>query len=107
MIVPDPNPHQLARSTMKHTISVTEAARNFADIVSRVFYRGERFVLERGGKPVAQLIPVPRGGRLGDLPGLLEDVPHLSIEEAEALGRDVNEARDSLPELHDEDPWES
>ena len=36
---------------MKHTISVTEAARNFADIVSRVFYRGERFVLERGGRP--------------------------------------------------------
>ncbi len=92
---------------MKHTISVTEAARNFADIVSRVFYRGERFVLERGGKPVARLIPVPRGGRLGDLPGLLEAVPRLSIEDAEALGRDVHEARESLPELSDEDPWES
>ena len=92
---------------MKHTISVTEAARNFADIVSRVFYRGEQFVLERGGRPVARLIPVPRGGRLGDLPGLLEAVPRLSVAEAEALGRDMNEARDSLPELRDEDPWES
>ena len=92
---------------MKHTISVTEAARNFADIVSRVFYRGERFVLERGGKPVARLIPIPRGGRLGDLPGLLEAVPRLSSEEAEALDRDVHEARESLPELGGEDPWES
>ena len=92
---------------MKHTISVTEAARNFADIVSRVFYRGERFVLERGGRPVARLVPVPRGGRLGDLPGLLEAVPRLSIQEAEALGRDVHEAKDSLPELSDADPWES
>ena len=92
---------------MKHTISVTEAARNFADIVSRVFYRGERFVLERGGKPVARLIPVPRGGRLGDLPDLLEAGPRLSDEEAQALGRDVDEARESLPELGDEDPWES
>ena len=92
---------------MKHTISVTEAARNFADIVSRVFYRGERFVLERGGRPVARLIPVPRGGRLGDLPGLLDAVPRLSIEEAEALGRDVREARESFPELRKEDPWES
>ena len=92
---------------MKLTISVTEAARNFADIVSRVFYRGEHFVLERGGRPVARLIPVPRGGRLGDLPGLLEDVPRLSTEEAEALGRDVHEARESLPELRDEDPWAS
>ena len=92
---------------MKHTISVTEAARNFADIVSRVFYRGERFVLERGGKPVARLIPVPRAGRLGDLPALLEFVPCLSVDEAEALSRDVDEARESLPELRDEDPWES
>ncbi len=92
---------------MKHTISVTEAARNFADIVSRVFYRGERFVLERGGRPVARLIPVPRGGRLGDLPGILEGIPRLSVEEAEAMGRDMNEARDSLPELRDEDPWGS
>ena len=90
---------------MKHTISVTEAARNFADIVSRVFYRGERFILERGGKPVARLLPVPRGGRLGDLRELLDTVPRLSTEEAEALGRDVNEARDSLHELND--PWES
>ncbi len=92
---------------MKHTISVTEAARNFADIVSRVFYRGERFVLERGGRPVARLVPVPRGGRLGDLPALLEAVPRLSVEEAEALRRDMQEARDSLPALPDEDPWES
>ena len=103
----DPKTNNAPVTTMKHTISVTEAARNFADIVSRVFYRGERFVLERGGRPVARLIPVPRGGRLGDLPGLLEAVPGLSIEEAEALGRDVHEARDSLPELRDEDPWES
>ena len=92
---------------MKHTISVTEAARNFADIVSRVFYRGERFVLERGGRPVARLVPVPRGGRLGDLPALLEAVPRLSIQDAEALGRDVLEATDSLPPLRDGDPWES
>jgi antitoxin (DNA-binding transcriptional repressor) of toxin-antitoxin stability system len=92
---------------MKHTISVTEAARNFADIVSRVFYREERFILERGGRPVARLIPVPRGGRLGDLPGILDGIPSLSVEEAEALGRDMDEARASLPELRDEDPWES
>ena len=49
----------------------------------------------------------PATGRLGDLRELLQAVPRLPVEEAEALGRDVNEARDSLPELSDEDPWES
>ena len=91
---------------MKHTISVTEAARNFADIVSRVFYRGERFVLERGGRPVARLVPIPRGERLGDLPALLEAVPHLSAGEAEAWGRDLRNARASMSPLPGEDPWE-
>ncbi len=33
---------------MYETCSVTEVARNFADYVNRVVYRGERFVLVRG-----------------------------------------------------------
>ena len=39
------------------TISVTEAARNFADCVNRVHYRGQSFVLVKNGKPLARLVP--------------------------------------------------
>ena len=38
-------------------ISVTEAARNFADCVNRVHYQNVTFVLLRNGSPVARLGP--------------------------------------------------
>ena len=53
---------------MKPVITVTDAVRNFADFINRVVYRREEFVLERGGRRVAQLVPVPEGRRLGELP---------------------------------------
>ncbi|MBT9331837.1 hypothetical protein [Paracidobacterium acidisoli] len=43
---------------MKSTrISVTEAARNFADCVNRARYQNVSFTLLKSGAPVARLIP--------------------------------------------------
>jgi antitoxin (DNA-binding transcriptional repressor) of toxin-antitoxin stability system len=42
---------------MKSRISATRAARTFSDLLSRVRYRGETFVIERGGEPVGRLVP--------------------------------------------------
>ena len=39
------------------TLSVTEAVRNFADLVNRAFYQGAHFRLTRGGRAVAELWP--------------------------------------------------
>jgi antitoxin (DNA-binding transcriptional repressor) of toxin-antitoxin stability system len=38
-------------------ISATELARRLSDVLSRAHYRGERFVVERGGETVAILEP--------------------------------------------------
>lgn len=92
---------------MRIAASVTEVIRNFADYINRVAYRRERFVLLRGGKPVAELSPVPQGTRLGDLPGLLESLPRLSDDDAEALADDLERAREELEAHGPEDPWES
>ena len=43
---------------METTITATELARGLSDILNRVRYRGERFIVERGGEPVAVLEPV-------------------------------------------------
>lgn len=87
--------------------SVTEVARNFAGYINRVFYRGERFVLVRGNKPVAEIGPVPRGGRLGDLPALLASLPRLSEEDAALFEEDIAALRARLAEAEMRDPWES
>jgi antitoxin (DNA-binding transcriptional repressor) of toxin-antitoxin stability system len=41
----------------KTSITVTEAARNFADCVNRVHYQNVMFVLVKNGQPFARLVP--------------------------------------------------
>ncbi|MBT3380157.1 MAG: antitoxin [Lentisphaerae bacterium] len=89
------------------TLTVTEAVRHFSDYVSRVAYRNESFVLCRGKKAVAELRPVPMGGRLGDLPEILRSLPHLSESDAAAFAADIEESRDALPDEELRDPWAS
>jgi prevent-host-death family protein len=48
---------------MSTPISATEAARRFSDLLNRVRYRGEKFVIVRNGEEVAELSAVaPRPG---------------------------------------------
>ncbi len=87
--------------------SVTEVARNFADYINRVVYRGERFVLVRANKPVAELGPLPVEKRLAELPGLLASLPKLSEAEAVEFAEDIDSARDMLSATDVRDPWGS
>lgn len=92
---------------MRIDATVTDLLRNFSDYVNRVVYRGERFTLIRGGKPVAELSPVPAGTRLGDLPGILASLPHLGEEDAAAFAEALDRARDDLEAHPPRDPWAS
>jgi antitoxin (DNA-binding transcriptional repressor) of toxin-antitoxin stability system len=87
--------------------SVTEVLRNFSEYLNRIAYRGERFLLVRGGKPVAELAPVPRGRRLGELPALLESLPRLEEGDAARFVADLEEARSGLEARPPRDPWVS
>jgi antitoxin (DNA-binding transcriptional repressor) of toxin-antitoxin stability system len=56
---------------MKSRISATAAARSFSELMNRVRYRGESFIVERGGKPICEILPAspPKfsGAQLADL----------------------------------------
>jgi prevent-host-death family protein len=57
-------------------ISATEAARKFSDLVNRVYYKAEVFVVERGGEPVGQISPVGAAKFTGaDFVELLSSLP--------------------------------
>jgi hypothetical protein len=61
---------------MKSRISATAAARNFSDILNRVRYRAETFVVERGGEPICEISPVrPPTVKGRDLVGVLDKLP--------------------------------
>ncbi len=42
---------------METTITVTEAARSFSDLINRVYYRGDTAILTRNGIAVARIVP--------------------------------------------------
>lgn len=78
------------------TLSVTDAARNFSDLVSSVHYRGESALLLKGGRPMVRVVPArsPRTGR--ELAALWPRLPQLSPAEADAMVRDLAAARAAL-----------
>ena len=43
---------------MERLISATELARTLGDVLARIRYRRESFVIERNGTPVARMLPV-------------------------------------------------
>jgi len=78
------------------TISVTEAARNFADCVNRAHYQNVTFVLLKNGSPVARLVPDNEKACTGrDLAAALAKT-ELPEEEAAAWHRDLQAARNTL-----------
>lgn len=87
---------------MAHRISATELARKLGDVLGRVRYRGESFIVERNGTPVARLEPlagVPAATLRDVLVAWRSGGPDPAL--AEALER-VGEA-DRAPE----NPWGS
>jgi prevent-host-death family protein len=86
---------------MGSSLTVTEAARNFSDIVNRVFYRGESMELTRGGKVVARLVPVagPESATGRDVLEAWKVLPHLTPEEADSFANDLARGREALNQV--------
>jgi antitoxin (DNA-binding transcriptional repressor) of toxin-antitoxin stability system len=86
-------------------ISVTEAARNFADIVNRAYYRNETTVLLKNGVAVAHIAPAAAIGiPARELLARWQTTPRLGRDEAEAMARDIEAGRAALPPLRS--PWD-
>lgn len=86
-------------------ITATEAGRSFSDVVARVRYRGERFIVEKGGEAVCQISPIgPAAVRstVSDLRRLLDELPEVD----EAYRRIVREGAHKQPKLP-RSPWDS
>jgi antitoxin (DNA-binding transcriptional repressor) of toxin-antitoxin stability system len=93
---------------MRRKLTVTEAVRNFSDVLGRVRFKGERCILLKGGKPMAELVPTKAASevRLGDLPAILEPLPHLDPEDAHRFAEDLKAARAAVGRALTA-PWDS
>ena len=80
----------------KSIITVTEAARNFADCVNRAHYQNVTFVLLKNGTPVARLVPDEEKVCTGrDLARVLNEV-RLTKDDARTWSRDLKSAHKLL-----------
>jgi antitoxin (DNA-binding transcriptional repressor) of toxin-antitoxin stability system len=87
------------------SMTVTDAARNFADLLNRTYYRGESTVLLRSGEPVAMVVPV--GGSLvtgRDWLPRWRSMPHLEVEDADDFAANIESARENL--MPPKSPWD-
>lgn len=65
----------------RRVISATAAARSFSELVSRVCYKGETYLIEKGGRPMCELSPVESSRFTGaDFLALLGTLPKPGAE---------------------------
>ncbi|MBM3493972.1 MAG: type II toxin-antitoxin system Phd/YefM family antitoxin [Armatimonadetes bacterium] len=88
-------------------VTVTDVARNLADYLNRVAYRGESFILTRGKRPVAELRPAPIGLPLRELPELMAGLPQLGEADANDFAIELEAARKELDAVELCNPWRS
>ncbi|MBI2892675.1 MAG: hypothetical protein HYY06_03925 [Deltaproteobacteria bacterium] len=88
-------------------VSATEAARSLGDLLARVRYRGEIFLIRRGKHIVASLGPSPVTGVTGRVLAERRSARRrMSAREAAGFARDVGRIRERL-NVPPKDPWES
>lgn len=86
------------------TLTVTEAARHFSDLVNRIRYQREEATLLKGGRPVARIVPVQTGASGAELARLWPSLPRLGVKEATLLAGDREAAARNL--ATPKSPWE-
>lgn len=91
---------------MNQLISVTEASRNFSDVINRVYYQGQTYLLTRGGIIVAQLTGAGRTLSVSEMLARWETRPRLDPEDAAAWELDLAELRATVP-IPEDSAWDS
>lgn len=86
-------------------ISVTQAVRNFSDLLNRVYYHRLTVELERGNRVIAKLSPAPPESsiKVSGLNSFFQRMPKLG-DDAASFHSDVSNIRASFP--HEETPWD-
>jgi len=87
------------------TMTVTQAARNFSDLINRVQYQGISVELVKSKKTVAVISPVsPKPVMtVADLADFFASVPSLA-DDAEQFAKDIEDVDKQTPKVVDE--WE-
>jgi len=92
---------------MEKHISATQAVRDFSEVLNTIKFKGDHYIIERGGKPVASMKPIDEKKNLKtlrELKRLLNELPMLN-EELDAFAADLENIWKDQPPLPKGDLW--
>ncbi len=79
-------------------MSVTQAVRQFSDLMNRVFYQGTTVELERGKRVIARISPVSQESsmKVRNLNRFFSELPTLG-QDADSFAQDIASLREQIP----------
>jgi antitoxin (DNA-binding transcriptional repressor) of toxin-antitoxin stability system len=88
---------------MEKVITATEAVKDFSALLNSIKFRGDHYVIQRSGKPVASMLPFKEATKfrsLKELKLILDELPRLNedIEDFAAVLEALRKHQPSLPE---------
>jgi len=89
----------------RQVISATELAKRLSDVLNRVRYRHETFVVERNGEPVASIEQAPPDYRRFTVADLVRELGNLKVPPG--FGEALDAARQVLREMPEPPIWDS
>ncbi len=89
-------------------ITATEAVKDFSALLNRVRFRGDHYIIQRSGKPVAFILPFEGASKsrsLKELKAILNELPRLN-EDIEDFAADLEALRKRQPSVPEDRPWD-
>ena len=88
---------------MEKIITATEMARTLSEVLNKVAYNGDEYIVERNGKPVCKVIPAGKPWTTAQQAAeLFRTLPKVDAKFKE----DVEYVRRSQPPLPDRSKWD-
>ena len=93
---------------MEKVITATEAVKDFSALLNSIKFRGDHYIIQRSGKPVAYMLPFEEATKfrsLKELKLILDELPRLN-EDIEDFAAALEALRKHQPSLPEGSPWE-
>jgi antitoxin (DNA-binding transcriptional repressor) of toxin-antitoxin stability system len=93
---------------MEKVITATEAVKDFSALLNSIKFRGDHYIIQRSGKPVACMLPVDEATKsrpLKELKLILDELPRLN-DDIEGFAAVLEALRKRQPALPEGFAWE-
>ena len=93
---------------MEKYITATQAVRDFSELLNTIKFKGDHYIIQRNGKPIASMQPIQSTKKtkiLKEFKLLIKQLPRLD-DELEDFAADISDIRKEQRPLPEDSVWE-